>query len=227
LEISRQLPNVLGNRVFIARAPVSAETNSGQAGILASLSLALESPFPARKRVILLSAPYERRAPMIAFTYVASSVLLTGSGALFAYGTISATQQTFFWSIIFFFASAAASSAYLTVSETFPLEILALAISFFYAIGTGIGGVAGPWLFGALIDTDSPVSVFGGYLLGAALMIGAGLIAWFFSVSASASRSKRWCGRSPSRIELRPSVEFANSRAVRDRCRTEMEVLAD
>lgn len=86
---------------------------------MASLSLALESPFPARKRVILLSAPYERRAPMIAFTYVASSVLLTGSGALFAHGTISATQQTFFWRIIFFFASAAASSAYLPVHWKF------------------------------------------------------------------------------------------------------------
>jgi MFS family permease len=57
--------------------------------------------------------------------------------------------------VIFFFASAAASSAYLTVSETFPLEIRALAIAFFYAIGTGIGGIAGPWLFGALIDTGS------------------------------------------------------------------------
>ena len=117
------------------------------------------------------------RRPMIAFTYVASGVLLTGSGALFAQGTLSAAQQTFAWSVIFFFASAAASSAYLTVSETFPLEIRALAIAFFYAIGTGIGGIAGPWLFGALIDTGSRSSVFGGYLVGAALMIAAGLIA--------------------------------------------------
>ena len=75
--------------------------------------------------------------------------------------------------MIFFFASAAASSAYLTVSETFPLEIRALAIAFFYAVGTGIGGMAGPWLFGALIDTGSRMSLFGGYLLGAALMIAA------------------------------------------------------
>jgi MFS family permease len=124
------------------------------------------------------------RRPMIAFTYVASGVLLTGSGALFAQGTLSAAQQTFAWSVIFFFASAAASSAYLTVSETFPLEIRALAIAFFYAIGTGIGGIAGPWLFGALIDTGSRSSVFGGYLVGAALMIAAGLIAWFFAASA-------------------------------------------
>jgi MFS family permease len=66
--------------------------------------------------------------------------------------------------IIFFFASAAASSAYLTVSEIFPLEIRALAIAFFYAIGTGLGGIAGPWLFGALIDTGSRASVSNGYL---------------------------------------------------------------
>ena len=73
--------------------------------------------------------------------------------------------------VIFFVASAAASSAYLTVSETFPLEMRALAIAFFYAVGTGIGGVAGPWLFGLLIDTGSRWSVYGGYLFGAALMI--------------------------------------------------------
>ena len=86
--------------------------------------------------------------------------------------------------MIFFFASAAASSAYLTVSETFPLEIRALAIAFFYAVGTGIGGMAGPWLFGALIDTGSRMSLFGGYLLGAVLMIAAGLIAALLRVPA-------------------------------------------
>ena len=86
--------------------------------------------------------------------------------------------------VIFFVASAAASSAYLTVSETFPLEIRALAIAFFYAFGTGIGGVAGPWLFGALIDTCSRWSVFGGYLFGAALMLIAAVIAARFVVAA-------------------------------------------
>ena len=84
---------------------------------------------------------------------------------------LSAREQTLAWSVIFFFASAAASSAYLTVSETFPLEIRALAIALFYAVGTGIGGVLGPLLFGALIDTGSRTSLFGGYLLGAALMV--------------------------------------------------------
>ena len=74
-----------------------------------------------------------------------SGVLLAGSGYLFAAGHARAPRsQTFAWMVIFFFASAAASSAYLTVSETFPLEIRALAIAFFYAVGTGIGGIAGP-----------------------------------------------------------------------------------
>jgi MFS family permease len=86
--------------------------------------------------------------------------------------------------VIFFFASPAASAAYLTVSETFPLEVRALAIALFYAVGTGVGGVAGPALFGVLIDTGARSSVFAGYLLGAALMIAAALIAWRFAVNA-------------------------------------------
>jgi MFS family permease len=86
--------------------------------------------------------------------------------------------------VIFFFASPAASAAYLTVSETFPLEVRALAIAVFFSIGTGIGGVAGPALFGVLIDTGSRNSVFAGYLLGSALMIAAAVIAWRYAVAA-------------------------------------------
>ncbi len=124
------------------------------------------------------------RRVMIAFTYITSGILLAATGYLFMEDLISAETQTLCWMTIFFFASAAASSAYLTVSETFPLEIRALAIAFFYAVGTGIGGVVGPWLFGALIDTGSRVSVFGGYLLGAALMIIGGLVALRWGVNA-------------------------------------------
>ncbi|MGH6725311.1 MAG: MFS transporter [Pseudolabrys sp.] len=124
------------------------------------------------------------RRPMIAFTYIVSGVLLAGTGYLFARDLIGPQMQTGCWMAIFFFASAAASSAYLTVSETFPLEIRALAIAFFYAVGTGIGGIVGPWLFGVLIDTGSRVSVFGGYLLGAALMVLGGLVAWRWAVPA-------------------------------------------
>ena len=121
---------------------------------------------------------------MIAATYIVSGVLLAGSGYLFERGVLSAAHQTLAWTVIFFFASAAASSAYLTVSETFPLEIRALAIALFYAVGTGVGGMAGPWLLGALIDTGSRASLFGGYLLGAVLMIGAGVIAARYAVAA-------------------------------------------
>jgi len=124
------------------------------------------------------------RRPMIATTYALSGVLLVGAGYLFAAGVLSATGQTIAWMVIFFFASAAASSAYLTVSETFPLEVRALAIAFFYALGTGIGGVAGPWFFGALIDTGSRWSLFGGYLIGSVLMLAAALIAARFGVAA-------------------------------------------
>jgi MFS family permease len=124
------------------------------------------------------------RRPMIASTYALSGLLLALTGALFVADTLSATGQTLAWTIIFFFASAAASSAYLTVSETFPLEIRALAIAFFYAVGTAIGGIGAPWLFGALIDTGSRVSLFGGYLLGAVLMLAAALIAFRFGIAA-------------------------------------------
>src|SRR5437660_9800083 len=124
------------------------------------------------------------RRPMIATTYAVSGVLLAGAGYLFAIGVLSATGQTIAWMVIFFFASAASSSSYLTVSETFPLEVRALAIAFFYALGTGIGGVAGPWVFGALIDTGSRWSLYGGYLIGSVLMLAAALIAARYAVAA-------------------------------------------
>jgi MFS family permease len=124
------------------------------------------------------------RRVMITLTYAVSGLLLALSGYLFAIGVLSARTQTIAWMVIFFFASPAASAAYLTVSETFPLEVRALAIALFYAVGTGIGGVAGPALFGALIDTGSRDSVFAGYLLGAGLMIAAAAVAWRYAIAA-------------------------------------------
>jgi len=124
------------------------------------------------------------RRVMIATTYALSGALLTVTGYLFWKDWVTASQLTLCWSVVFFFASAAASSAYLTVSETFPVEMRALAIAMFYAIGTGAGGIAGPWLFGILIDTGSRGSVFGGYLLGAALMLAAAAIAARFAIRA-------------------------------------------
>jgi len=124
------------------------------------------------------------RRTMITLTYGVSGVLLALSGYLFSIGALSAQSQTVAWMVIFFFASPAASAAYLTVSETFPLEVRALAIALFYAIGTAIGGVVGPALFGALIDTGSRGNVFAGYLLGSCLMIAAAVIAWRYAIAA-------------------------------------------
>jgi MFS family permease len=124
------------------------------------------------------------RRTMITVTYALSGFLLAGTGYLFSRNLLSAETQTLAWMGIFFIASAAASSAYLTVSETFPLEIRALAIAVFYAIGTAIGGVAGPWLFGAIIDTGSRTSVALGYLLGAVLMLAAAVVEWAYGIAA-------------------------------------------
>jgi MFS family permease len=119
------------------------------------------------------------RKSMIAGTYALSGALMVATGWMFAHGALSATEQTAAWLVIFFFASAAASSAYLTVAESFPLELRALAIAIFYAIGTGAGGIIGPTLFGALIDTGSRAEIFWGYALGGGLMIGAAVMeAW-------------------------------------------------
>jgi MFS family permease len=124
------------------------------------------------------------RRQMIAATYVASALLLLVTGWLFAQDALSAVTLTAMWTLIFFVASPAASSAYLTVSEIFPLETRALAIAFFYSVGTGIGGAAAPWLFGTLIGTGSRINVFFGYIFAAALMIGAALVALILGVAA-------------------------------------------
>jgi MFS family permease len=123
------------------------------------------------------------RRPMITLTYVTSGVLLVITGFLFTQDVLTATTMTIAWCVIFFFASAGASSAYLTVSELFPLEARAMAISLFYAIGTG-AAVASPSIFGALIATHSRTNVYYGYLVGAGLMIAAGLIAAWLAVPA-------------------------------------------
>ena len=124
------------------------------------------------------------RRPMIAFTYAISGILLAGSGYLFQQGTLNARDMTIAWMVVFFFASAAASSAYLTVSETFPLEIRALAIAVFYAVGTGLGGIVGPVIFGVLVETGSRTVIYGGYLVGSALMLAAAVIGGRYAVAA-------------------------------------------
>ena len=116
------------------------------------------------------------RKPMIGLTYAVSGGLLAVVGWLFRTGALDAVELTMAWTLIFFFASAAASSAYLTVSESFPLEARALAIALFYAFGTGLGGAVSPFLVGMLIGTGDRSAVFGGYLVGAGLMVGAALV---------------------------------------------------
>jgi MFS family permease len=124
------------------------------------------------------------RKPMIASTYAISGVLLAIVGHLFYEDRLDAAELTLCWTGIFFFASAAASAAYLTVSESFPLEARALAIALFYSIGTALGGVAAPWLFGTLVSSGERGAVFAGYLLGAALMIIAALTEFAIGVRA-------------------------------------------
>jgi MFS family permease len=124
------------------------------------------------------------RRTMISLTYAVSGVLLAISGYCFEQGWFDVTQQAIAWMVIFFFASAAASSAYLTVAETFPLEIRALAIAVFYAFGTGLGGIIGPLLFGELIQSQQRSSLFVGYLIGAFLMMLAAVVQAIWGVAA-------------------------------------------
>jgi MFS family permease len=137
---------------------------------------------------LLLSPLFDRigRVKMITFTYVFSGVMLAVAGGVL--GQLNAVTLTIFGVVIFFFASAGASAAYLTASEVFPMETRALCIAFFYAIGTAVGGISGPLLFGKLIDNasaDKDVTAIAiGYFIGAVLMIGGGIVEAFLGVKA-------------------------------------------
>jgi MFS family permease len=123
---------------------------------------------------------------MITGTYVVSGILLAAAG--FVLGDLNAFTLTVFGAATFFFASAGASAAYLTASEVFPMETRALCIAFFYAIGTAVGGISGPLLFGALISNASAskdiTQIAVGYFIGAALMVGGGLAEAMLGVKA-------------------------------------------
>jgi MFS family permease len=137
---------------------------------------------------ILLSPLFDSigRVKMIAGTYILSGVLLAVAGTML--GDLNAISLTIFGSVVFFFASAGASAAYLTASEVFPMETRALCIAFFYAIGTAAGGIAGPLLFGKLIDAASAdkdiTQIAIGYFIGAVLMIAGGIVEIFLGVKA-------------------------------------------
>jgi MFS family permease len=124
------------------------------------------------------------RKAMIAGTYALSGIIMLATGWLFARGVVGAGVQTALWTVNFFFASCGASAAYLTVGESFPLEVRARAIGIFYAFGTALGGITGPLIFGALIESGSRGDVFVGYVLGGGLMVLAALVEMWIGFNA-------------------------------------------
>ena len=130
---------------------------------------------------------------MIAATYALAGLGLLVTGYAFNQEWLTATTQALAWSAIFFVASAAASSAYLTVSEVFPLEMRAISISLFYAAGTALGGFVGPPLYGAMIESGSRDALFGAYAFAAVLMIGAALVTLFLGVDAERRPLEQVC----------------------------------
>ncbi|MEU4577910.1 MFS transporter [Nonomuraea sp. ATR24] len=124
------------------------------------------------------------RVPMISATYVGSGLLLLGTAWLFNEGVLTAVTLTACWSVVLFVASAGASSAYLTVSEIFPMETRAMAIAFFFAIGTAAGGIAGPLIFAELVSSGVPGDTALAFAIGATLMILAGVVELIFGIKA-------------------------------------------
>lgn len=127
------------------------------------------------------------RRIMIAGTYTLSAILLAVAGYLFATGHLTPTEQTVLWALVFFFASSAASSAYLTVSEIFPVELRGMIIALFFSVGTLLGGTFAPWFFGRLIATHSRDSLFHGDLLASGLLLATVVIVWLYGVDAERS----------------------------------------
>jgi MFS family permease len=124
------------------------------------------------------------RRKMLTITYGLSGSLLAGTGYLFLHNSFNASTQTCAWSVIFFFASAGASAAYLTASEVFPLEMRAIAIALFYGVGTAVGGILAPTIFGRLIGSGSPLEICIGYVFAGGLMVMAAVVAAWLGVDA-------------------------------------------
>jgi len=124
------------------------------------------------------------RKEMIAATYAIAGVSIVALGILFRLQALGAAAQTFGWAFVFFFASAGASAAYLTVGESFPLEMRALAIALFYAVGTALGGIAGPTVFGRLIENGTRSAILAGYVLGGVLMLAGAAVELLFGIRA-------------------------------------------
>jgi MFS family permease len=143
---------------------------------------------------LLLGPLFDRwgRRAMIPLTYALSGVLLLATGILFVAGALNAVTQTMAWMLVFFVASAAASSAYLTVSELFPVELRGMAIAVFYAFAT-LAGASAPALFGAIVDTGDPLRLFAGYGLAAAMMLAAAVVGRVYGVDAERRSLEELC----------------------------------
>ncbi|MEV5412014.1 MFS transporter [Thermopolyspora sp. NPDC052614] len=124
------------------------------------------------------------RTPMISGTYVLSGALLLVTAWMFNQGMLNEVTLTACWSVVLFFASAGASSAYLTVSEIFPMETRAMAIAFFFAIGTAVGGISGPLIFANLVESGNPGDTALAFAIGATVMIVAGLVELVLGIAA-------------------------------------------
>jgi MFS family permease len=148
------------------------------------------------------------RRTMITVSYVGSGLLLVGTAWLFSAGVLSAWTLVAAWTAVFFFASCGASSAYLTVSEIFPMEIRAMCIALFYAVGTGLGGIIGPVLFSSLVASGRPENVAIGYYIGAGVMIVGGLAELLLGVEAA--------GRSLEDVAAPLSARMSGGRAGQD-----------
>src|SRR4029450_11201467 len=124
------------------------------------------------------------RIPMISGTYLGSAVIVAVLALLLREGSLGTWSFMALLLGTFFLASAGASSAYLTVSEIFPMETRALAIALFYATGTAIGGISGPYLFGDLIHSGSAEQGATGFLIGAGAMLLGGIAELLWGVRA-------------------------------------------
>ncbi|HEX4060343.1 MAG TPA: MFS transporter [Streptosporangiaceae bacterium] len=192
----RQYPRrtILGFSLFIGQAFLYNAITFGYAQILATFFHVTTNPgyYFAVIAVgnlfgpLLLGRLFDTlgRKPMIAGTYIGSGLLLLLTAYLFHQGSLDATTMTVCWCGVLFLASAGASSAYLTVSEVFPMETRALAIAFFYALGTAAGGISGPLLFSSLVSTGNVSDTAIAFVIGATLMIGAGLVEVVLGVKA-------------------------------------------
>jgi MFS family permease len=186
---------VLGLSLFIGQAFIYnavlfnfTDIMSKYYGVSSGAAPALIIPFAVGNLLgpLLLGRLFDTvgRRPMIAGCYLVSGVLFAVMAFLFAAGSLTTSTQVIALVVIFFFASAGASAAYLTVSEIFPMESRAMAIAFFYAVGTGLGGAIGPVLYGALIDPAHPGKLELGFLLAAVLMVMGGVVEAFLGISA-------------------------------------------